>query len=239
MRAISLRVAFALSKLSILSALLTSAVALAAEPPITARIVAGNQPAVELRNSGARAVTAWNFAVSSPNANGGIHREGHFADVYLSEATRDLPHAPNHLDWLRPGESRTVPVDAAPPGATVEVLAVVFDDATAWGDPTFVKDVFDKRAAERDELDKVVKTFDAVLPALKGVSALEELHRRFAADGGAAESAPHRSAREAVDAFLQRAKAPAPEDSEHALATYVDFVRKQRDLAVKHARQKR
>ena len=232
MTAIAFRVALVLSSLSVLSA------AQPADGPLAARLVPGSQPAVELRNAGTRAVTAWNFAVSSPNANGGIHREGHSADVYLSELTRDLPRAPNHLDWLRPGETRTIPVDAAPPGATVEILAVVFDDASAWGEPKFVKEFFDKRAAERDELDKVVKTFDAVLPAQKGVAALEELQRRFAAGAGPAESAPHRSAREAVDAFLQKAKAPVPEDTEHALATYVDFARKQRDLAVKHAQQK-
>lgn len=230
MRAISLRVAFAL--------FVAFAALAAAEPPIAARLVPGSQPAVELKNTSTRAVTAWNFAVSSPNPNGGIHREGHSADVYLSEVTRGLPRNPNHLDWLRPGETRTIPVDAAPQGATVEVLAVVFDDATAWGEPKFVKEVFDKRAVERDELDKVVKTFDGVVPAQKGVAALEELHRRFAVDAGPSESTPHRSAREAVDAFLQKAKAPTPEDTEHALITYVDFVRKQRDLAVKHAQQK-
>jgi hypothetical protein len=234
MTPMSFRVAFApLASLAALSAALV-----AAEPPLAARLVSGTQPSVELRNTGSRAVTAWSFAVSSPNANGGIHREGHFADVYLSEATRGLPQAPNHLDWLRPGESRTIPVDAAPQGATVEVLAVIFDDATAWGDAKTVKEFFDKRAAERDELEKVVATFEAVLPAQKGTAALEELNRRFAAGAGAAESTPHRSAREAVAAFLQRAKAPTPEDTEQALRTYVDFVRKQRDLAVKHAQQR-
>src|SRR6267378_3411883 len=144
------------------------------------------------------AITAWNFAVSSPNPNGGIHRETHSADVYLSEVTRGLPRAPNHLDWLRPGESRTIAVDAAPPGASVEILAVVFDDATAWGDPKTVQSFFDQRALERDELGKVVATFDAVLPAQKGVAALEELQRRLAASTAGQESPPHRSAREAV-----------------------------------------
>src|SRR5262245_5811445 len=216
----------------------STAVLAAADAPLSARLIPGSPPAVELRNPGAKAATAWSFAVSSPNPNGGIHRELHSADVYLSEVTRGLPRAPNHLDWLRPGETRAIPVDGAPQGATVEVIAVVFDDATAWGDAKTLKEFFDKRAMERDELEKVVATFDAVLPAQKGVAALEELHRRFAASAGAAESTPHRSAREAVDAFLQKEKAPTPEDTEHALRTYVDFVRKQRDLAVKHAQQK-
>src|SRR6185295_3040803 len=177
--------------------LITAALA-AAEAPLSGRLVAGAKPTVELKNTGSQAVTAWSFAVSSPNPNGGIHREMHSADVYLSEVTRGLPRAPNHLDWLRPGESRTVPVDAAPSGASVEILAVVFDDGTTWGDPKTLKAFFDQRALERDELGKVVATFDAVVPAQSGVAALEELHRRFAAATGGEESTPHRSAREAV-----------------------------------------
>ena len=227
MTAISLRVAF----------VLTAALAVA-DPPLAGRLASGAKPTVELRNTGNQTVTAWSFAVSSPNPNGGIHRESHSADVYLSEVTRGLPRAPNHLDWLRPGESRTIPVDAAPPGASVEVLAIVFDDGTAWGDPKTVKAFFDQRAIERDELGKVAATFDAVLPAQKGVAALEELHRRFAASTGGEESPPHRSAREAVDAYLQKAKAHDPEDTDHSVRTYADFVRKQHELAVKHARPK-
>jgi len=225
--AISLRVAF----------LITAALA-AADPPLAGRLVAGAKPTVELRNTGSQAVTAWSFAVSSPNPNGGIHREMHSADVYLSEVTRGLPRAPNHLDWLRPGESRTIPIDAAPSGASVEILAVVFDDGSTWGDPKTLKAFFDQRATERDELGKVVATFDAVLPAQKGVAALEELHRRFAAAAAGEESTPHRSAREAVDAYLQKAKANDSEDTDRAVRTYADFVRKQHDLAVKHARPK-
>jgi len=222
--AITFRVAF----------LITAALA-AADAPLSGRLVAGTPPTVELKNTGNRAVTAWSFAVSSPNPNGGIHREMHSADVYLSEVTRGLPRAPNHLDWVRPGESRTVPVDAAPSGATVEILAVVFDDSTTWGDQKTLNAFFGQRAKERDELGKVVATFDAVVPAQKGVAALEELRRRFAASTGGDESTPHRSAREAVDAYLQKAKAPTPEDTDQALRTYIEFVRKQHDLAVKHA----
>jgi hypothetical protein len=225
--ALSVRVAF----------LITAALA-AADAPLSGRLMAGATPTVELRNTGSQAVTAWSFAVSSPNARGGIHREVHSADVYLSEVTRGLPRAPNHLDWLRSGESRTVPVEAAPPGSSVEILAVVFEDGTTWGDQKTLKAFFDQRAIERDELGKVVATFDAVLPSQKGAAALEELHRRFAATAAGEESTPHRSAREAVDAYLQKAKANDPEDTDRAVRVYADFVRKQHDLAVKHARPK-
>jgi hypothetical protein len=227
MTAISIRVAFALT-----------AALLAADPPVAARLVPGGKPAVELTNNGPRAITAWTFAVTSPNASGGVHREFHSADVYLSEVTRGLPRAPQHLDWLRTGESRTIAVDPPPAGASVEIVALVFDDGSTWGDAKTLKEFFAKRTLERDELGKVVATFDAVLPSQKGVAALEELQRRFAASTGANESTPHRSAREAVDAFLKKAKAPTPEDTEHALRTYADFVRKQYDLAVKHAQQR-
>src|SRR5262245_41059166 len=216
----------------------STAVLAAADAPLSPRLIPGSPPAVELRNPGAKAATAWSFAVSSPNPNGGIHRELHSADVYLSEVTRGLPRAPNHLDWLRTGETRTVPVDAAPPGATVEIMAVVFEDAATWGDQKTLTEFFTKRAAERDELGKVVATFDGVVPAQKGVAALEELHRRFAASAAGQEATPHRSAREAVDAYLQKAKAPTPEDTDQALRTYIEFVRKQHDLAVKHAQPK-
>ena len=152
--------------------------------------------------------------------------------------TRSLPRAPNHLDWLRPGESRTIPVDAAPSGATVEILAVVFDDGTAWGDAKAIKTFFDQRATERDELGKVVATFDAVLPGQKGTAALEELHRRLAMPAGREESPPHRSAREAVETYLQKAKSGDSEDTDRAVRIYADFVRKQLQLAVKHAQPK-
>lgn len=221
--------------LSLRVALVLTAALAAVDPSLSGRLVSGPKPSVELKNTGTRAITAWSFGVYSPNPDGGIHRESHSADVYLSEVTRGLPRAPNHLDWLRAGETRTIAVDAAPAGATVEILAVVFEDGTSWGDPKTVKSFFDQRAAERDELGKVVSTFDAVVPAQRGVAALEELHRRFAASVTGQESTPHRSAREAVDAYLQKAKAPTPEDTDQALRTYIEFVRKQHQLAVKHA----
>lgn len=219
-------------------ALAVAAALVTADPPLTGTLNAGARPSVELKNTGTQTVTAWSVAVSSPNQSGGIHREVHSADVYLSEVTRGLPRAPNHLDWLRPGESRTIPVDAAPPGASVEILAVVFDDGGTWGDPKTIKSFFDQRATERDELGKVVATFDGVLPSQKGIAALEELQRRFAASAAAPESTPHRSAREAVEAYLKKAKAGDPEDTDRAIRTYADFVRKQHELAVKHARPK-
>src|ERR1043166_2144859 len=58
--------------------------------PVAGRIVVGNPAAVELTNNASQAVTAWSFAVVSPNAQGGMHREEHTADVYLSGGTRDL-----------------------------------------------------------------------------------------------------------------------------------------------------
>jgi hypothetical protein len=226
----SLRAALALTSLT--------AALLASDAPLSARLSSGAKPTVELRNTGNQTVTAWRFAVSSPNQSGGVHREFHSADVYLSEVTRGLPRAPNHLDWLRAGESRTIPVDAAPSNATVEIIAVVFEDGGTWGDAKTIKEFFDQRASERDALGKVVAIFDAVLPQQKGVAALDELQRRFSQAEGGQESQPRRSAREAVETYLQKAKSGDPEDTDKAIRIYADFVRKQHQLAIKHAQPK-
>jgi hypothetical protein len=201
--------------------------------PVTARIVPGSTPQVELKNTGDRAVTAWNFAVISPTATG-THREEHSADVYLGDVTRDLPRAPQHLDWLRPGESRMIPVDTAPAGASVELVALVFDDGSAVGDAKAIAAVFAHRAAERDELKKVVDIFNAALQTHHGAAALQDLRQRFSASGE--ESVPYRTAREAVESWMQ--KACAPEDQvEQSIRTYVAFVTKQYEAAAKHARR--
>ena len=72
----------------------------------------------------------------------------------------------------------------------------------------------------------------------KGVAALEELQRRFSAATGGQESQANRSAREAIETYLQKAKSGDPEDTDKAVRIYADFVHKQHQLAVKHAQQK-
>ena len=72
---------------------------------------------VELANTGTQPITAWSFTVATPTATG-VHREGHSADVYLSEVTGNLPGAQPHLDRIMPGQSRSLPVDAADPMRT-------------------------------------------------------------------------------------------------------------------------
>ena len=202
---------------------------------LTARIIAGTPPSVELTNTGSQPITAWSFAVVSPNAQGGTHRETHTADAYLAEVTRDLPRAPQHLDWLQPGKSVRIPVDTAPPGATVEIVAVVFADRTAEGDPGAVQTFFAHRRVERDELRDVTQTLDGVLSAQHGVAALRALQARFA--DAPAESVPHQTAREAVAAYLAQAeRAPdATESADQQLRQYAAFVKKQYELAAAHA----
>jgi hypothetical protein len=210
---------------------------IAADTPLVGRIVPGSSPQVELRNGGDLAVTAWSFAVVSPTATG-THREVHSADVYLSDVTRGLPQASAHLDWLRPGQSRTIPVDAAPAGASVEIVAVVLEDGTAMGDADTIASFFAHRAAERDELKKVVDTINAATQSRHGTAALEELRRRFADGAGANESTPHRSAREAVAAWQQKATTASADDIDRSIRTYVEFVAKQHAAAAKHAQRK-
>ena len=210
---------------------------LAADPPLTIGKITTGATQVELRNTGTQPINAWAFAVSSPNASGGIHRVFHSSDVYLSEVTGGLQGAEPHLRLLQPGDSRTVPVDPLPAGASVQVVAVVLDDNTAFGDDQTIASFFEKRVAERDGLKKVVDTFNAALQSQRGAAALQDLKRRFAAGEGTAESVPHRSARLAVDAWLQRTGA-SDDDVDRSLRTYAAFVTKQYEAASNHATRK-
>jgi hypothetical protein len=211
----------------------------AADVPLAIAKVAGGPPYhVELRNTGTKPVNAWSFAVTSPNANGGIHREFHSADVYMSEVTGGLQGADPNLRPLQPGESRAVPVDALPPEASLQVIAVVLEDNTAYGDEQTIESLFQTRIAERDQLVRVVDIFDASIESQHGKTALEDLKRRMDADTTANETVPHRSARFAVDGWLQRIGPANEDDIDRSVRTYAAFVARQYEVAVKHAERK-
>lgn len=210
------------------------AIALAADPPLTiTRASTASQ--VDLRNTGTRPINAWAFAVSTPNPNGGIHRVFYSADVYMSEVTGDLQGAAPHLRVLMPSERRAVPVDAMPADATIQTIAVIFDDNSAVGDEQTIAGLFQKRAADRDELKQVVDAFASVLSSARGNAALRSLQQRFAVGGSAEESAPRRSARDAVNAWLQRPAGASDADVDRAIQSYVEFVTRQHSVAEKRA----
>src|SRR4029453_12355544 len=85
--------------------------------PLTVSKLTTGATQLELRNTGTQPINAWAFAISSPNASGGIHRVFHSSDVYLSEVTGGLQGAEPHLRLVHPGDTRTVPVDTLPAGA--------------------------------------------------------------------------------------------------------------------------
>jgi hypothetical protein len=212
--------------------------ALTADPPLAATITAGPPAQVQLRNTGPQPVNAWAFAISSRNPDGGTHNVVHSADAYLTEVTGDLPGAVPHLRAVMPGETRAIPIDPPPADATVGVLAVVFADDTALGDETIVRSFFAQRVVERDQLKEVVEAFNAALQDGHGAAKLEELGRRLAA-GEAGGAMPQRTARDAVDTWRQRAAGGASaEDIEQSMRTYVAFVTRQYEAAVKHAQRK-
>jgi hypothetical protein len=226
--------------MSLLAAILTFASILQSEalPVVAGRLTTGSSSRVQLTNTGSQPVDAWSLAITTHPEEGRTHRVVQTSDAYLAEVTRDLPRSSSHLDWLRPGESVDVPLDPQPTDATVQVMAVVLEDGTALGEPQILKSIFDRRAAERDELHKVVNIFNAVLPVKRGAAALEELTSRFSASAAPEESTPHRSAREAVDAFSQKALAGSADEADQSLRTYAAFVQRQYDVAAKHAVRK-
>jgi hypothetical protein len=212
-----------------------AAAVLASEFPATVRLLPGS-PRVEVTNTGSQAITAWSFAVSTPHA-GGVHRETHTADVYLSEVTGTLPGAEPHLDRILPGQSRALPIDAAGPDASVQIIALVLQDGTALGDPAVITSLFAHRALERDQLRAVSEVFRTVLGAKRGVAALTELKQQFQSAAGE-ESVPHRTALDAVDALLRKAQNGSEEEADGSARRYAELVSKQYETAVAHARRK-
>ena len=206
------------------------------EFPAAIRVMPGTPPRVELTNTGNQPITAWSFTVSTPTATG-VHRETHSADVYLSEVTGKLPGAEPHLDRVMPGQSRVLPIDAAAPDASVQMTALVLQDGTALGDPSAITAWFDQRARERDQLRAVAETLRTVLATKRGTAALTELAQQFRAGAGD-DSTPRRTASDAVETLLRKAQAGNDDDADRSVRAYAEFVGKQYDAAVKHAKRK-
>jgi hypothetical protein len=213
-----------------------SAVLAAAEMPLrVSNIVTGQSAHVRLTNTSSQPVTAWSLAATSPRGRGS-HREVYTVDGYLSEATHGIPGSTERLERLMPGESRDVPLDPLPDGATIDVIAAVLDDGTAIGDEQALSAIFAKRANERDALKAVVDAFNDVLPAKHGAEALTALRERFNALVQQNDAVPCRAALEAVQAYEQKSNAP---EIDNSLKTYADFVTREYDLAVRHAQRKK
>jgi hypothetical protein len=198
-------------------------------------VVTGSAAHVRLTNTAAQPLTAWSLAAIS-RAGNGTHREIYTADGYLSEATHGIPGSTERLERLMPGESRQIPLDPLPEGTRVEAFAVVLDDGSAAGDEETLEAIFAKRARERDALKAVTDAFDQVLPAAHGAEALSALRERFAALVQKDDAVPCRAALDAVQKYQQKT---SRDEIDSSLRTYADFVRREHDLAVRHAERRR
>ena len=216
--------------------LISTAVSASDMPLAVGDVVTGPHSHVRLTNNARQPVTAWSLAASSPSPNGGTHREVYTADGYLSEVTHGLPGANERLERLMPGESRELPLDPLPAGSTVAVVAAVLDDGTAVGEDAAVASIFARRAKERDALKSVVDAFDEVLPSKHGADALSTLRERFAALAQRDDAMPCRAALDAVQQFQRKTNA---EEIDRSLQTYADFVKREYDLAARHATRRR
>jgi hypothetical protein len=220
----------------VVSTVLLAAVAYAAEMPLkVSEVTPGAQSHVRLTNTASQPVTAWSLAVTTRAESGRTHREVYTVDGYLSELTHGLPGSSEHRERLMPGQSRQISLDAQPAGATVDVIAAVLDDRTAIGDPEVLREIFVKRARERDALKAVTDAFKEVLPAQHGAEALAALKQRFGALVQRDDSIPCRAALEAVQTFERTAP---PDQIDQSLRTYADFVTRQYALAAKHAERR-
>jgi hypothetical protein len=225
-----------MSKTIFASTVLIAALAYAAEMPLkVSDVVTGPQSHVRLTNTGTQPVTAWSLAATTQAEAGRTHREVYTVDGYLSELTHGLPGAAEHRERLMPGQSRRIPLDPLPAGATVTVVAAVLDDGTAIGDEQALAPIFAKRAKERDGLKAVADAFADVLPATHGADAVAALKERFTALVQRDDSMPCRAALEAVES-LQRGM-PA-DQIDQSLQKYADFVMRQYELAAKHSQRR-
>ena len=224
-----------MSKAILASAVLSAAVAYAADLPLkVSDVVTGPQSHVRLTNTASQPVTAWSLAATTQEG-ARTHREVYTVDGYLSEVTHGLPGAAAHRERLTPGESRQIPLDALQAGTTIEVVAAVLDDGTAMGDEHALVVIFENRAKERDALKAVADSFAEVLPAKHGAEAVAALRERFTALVQRNDALPCRAALEAVQS-LERGM-PA-DQIDQSLEKYADFVKRQYDLAAKHAQRR-
>jgi len=230
------------AQLTILFAIVAAAVATvtATDFPLTlSRLVTGASSSVRLTNTAAQPVTAWSLATTTVSGDGRTRREVETVDGYLSEVTEGLPGSSARLDRLLPGQSREIALAPLPADATVEIIAVVLDDGTALGDEEALRDVFERRAAERDSLGAVVGAFTEVLANTRGAAAIDALRTRLQAIAQRDTSVPVRSAVQAVAMYQSQSSARSADALDEALQTYARIVSRQHELAKKHAQRRK
>jgi hypothetical protein len=219
-----------------LLAALTTAIAQTTMPVAVSNLVTGPQSHVRLTNTASQPVTAWSLAITTTSSDSNrTRREVETADGYLSEVTHGLPGSSERLERLMPGQSREISLDPLPDGARVEVVATVLDDGTAFGAEEFLAPIFAKRAAERDALKAVVDTFRDVAAESHGSQAVEALQRRLSALSERDEGLVCRAALDAVQSMSKKTDSA---DIDRSLENYASFVKREYDLAAKHARRR-
>jgi hypothetical protein len=221
-------------RISLAALMLTGAVYAPDMPVTVSQLVTGAPSHVRLTNTSRQTVTAWSLATTAVSGDR-THREVYTADGYLSEATHGLPGSSERLERLMPGQSRELPLDPLPAGATVQVVAAVLDNGSAVGDEQILASIFAKRVKERDALRAVVEAFNDVLPAQHGAAAVAALKTRFAALAQRDESIPCRAALDTVQAFERKTGA---DEIDRSLHMYADFVTREYELAAKHSQRR-
>ena len=216
-----------------------AATAASADLPVTlSQLVTGPQSHVRLTNTASQPVTAWAVSTITVGADGKTRGEIETVDAYLSEVTDGMPGSTPRLSRLMPGESREFALDPLPAGAKADVIAVVLDDGTGLGDQEVLRGVFERRAAERDSLNAIASIFDEVLANTRGPAAIEALRTRLQAVAQRDASVPVRAAVEAVERYAAQSTARTAEALHESLQAYAQVVKRQSELARKHAQRK-
>jgi hypothetical protein len=132
--------------------------------PLTATVVdvrpASQRMLMRLTNTGDKAILAWAIEITVKSKNGKSLTYRREDDGFLAADMRTKT-------MLEPGQPREViellPAGLEPASVTASVVAAIFEDATAAGDPARVAFIMNRRATERDDLDRWIANYKTAI----------------------------------------------------------------------------
>jgi hypothetical protein len=193
---------------------------------------------LELVNNGPSPATAWTIDVNVHRTVGGPSRHSSIGiDNYTVDAVRGLvPAKEVDAKFPQPGQPYAFSImgsfESVP---EVHVVAVVLEDGTAYGDQDVVRQVFERRTAERDAAQSVLAELRGVQRSKRGMAALVDAKARMAIPlANSPGAGMWRLADQNLALKIREAEAGRT-DPDLALASVIDTVGREYQAAIKHS----
>lgn len=192
----------------------------------------------ELLNTGDKPIAAWTIEAKVAGANDTLARHMRLTqDNYIVEARRGKD-TDEDIDahYLIPGQPRQFvlrgSLSAAP---VIEVIAAVFLDDTALGEPAAIERIFSRRASERDARRFALAQLTAVQKSHWGLAALREARTRLAVptQPGDAEGV-YAGIQQNLDLFVRHVNAGRAQEGD-ALGIVINLVEREYRANEAHA----